>query len=53
MEDEQRQTGESIGDIHKRREMMADERRYIIYYTFGEDENPALKKTEAEEKKNV
>jgi hypothetical protein len=24
--------------MHKRREIMADGRRYIIYYTFGADE---------------
>jgi hypothetical protein len=24
------------GELHKRRETMADGRRYIIYYTFGE-----------------
>ena len=25
----------SVGEMHKRRETMADGRRYIIYYTFG------------------
>ncbi len=29
--------------MHKRRETMADERRYIIYYTFGEDEKTPMK----------
>lgn len=24
-------------ELHKRRELMADGRRYIIYYTFGEN----------------
>jgi hypothetical protein len=28
----------SIAEMHKRRETMADGRRYIIYYTFGEEE---------------
>ena len=27
----------SVGEMHKRREAMADGRRYIIYYTFGDD----------------
>lgn len=27
----------SVGEMHKRREVMADGRRYIIYYTFGDD----------------
>ena len=31
--DEQR--GSSIEQMHKRRELMEDGRRYIIYYTFG------------------
>lgn len=26
----------SVGEMHKRRELMADGHRYIIYYTFGE-----------------
>lgn len=26
-----------VGEMHKRREKMADGRRYIIYYTFGDD----------------
>ncbi len=28
---------QTVGEMHKRREMMADGRRYIIYYTFGEE----------------
>ena len=28
--------GDSVGEMHARREKMADGRRYIIYYTFGE-----------------
>ena len=31
--------GVTVGPLHKRRETMADGRRYIIYYTFG-DEKP-------------
>ena len=27
----------SVGEMHKRQEVMADGRRYIIYYTFGTD----------------
>ena len=28
----------SVGEMHKRQEVMADGRRYIIYYTFGAEE---------------
>ena len=28
--------GAAIGEMHTRRELMADGRRYIVYYTFGE-----------------
>ncbi|MEP6923391.1 MAG: hypothetical protein ABI954_02910 [Pyrinomonadaceae bacterium] len=27
---------ENVGEMYKRREIMADGRRYLIYYTFGE-----------------
>jgi hypothetical protein len=30
--------GTSVGEMHVRREVMADGLRYIIYYTFGADE---------------
>jgi hypothetical protein len=30
------QRGADIGEMHARREQMADGRRYVIYYTFGE-----------------
>ena len=30
------QRGAAVSDMHARREQMADGRRYIIYYTFGE-----------------
>lgn len=39
-----------VGEMHKRRDVMADERRYIIYYTFGKDEQ-ARPKTENKEAK--
>jgi hypothetical protein len=31
----------SVGEMHKRQEVMADGRRYIIYYTFGTEVPPA------------
>ncbi|MEP7213301.1 MAG: hypothetical protein ABI791_09515 [Acidobacteriota bacterium] len=31
--------GTGVGEMHARREVMADGRRYIIYYTFGTDDN--------------
>jgi hypothetical protein len=34
-----------VGEMHKRREVMADGRRYIIYYTFGSDVASADKPT--------
>ncbi len=37
MENETKQLGKSVGDMQKRQEKMADERRYILYYTFGKD----------------
>jgi hypothetical protein len=38
MENEEKQPEKAIGEMHKRRETMADERRYIIFYTFGKDQ---------------
>lgn len=29
---------EQVGELHKRTEKMADGERYIIFYTFGEEE---------------
>lgn len=46
MENEEQKPEEAGGEMHKRRELMADGRRYIIYYTFGEAEI-APRKTEA------
>lgn len=38
MENEEKQLEKPIGKMHKRRETMTDGRRYIIYYTFGDEE---------------
>lgn len=38
MEDKETKPETGVGEIRKRRETMADGRRYIIYYTFGETE---------------
>jgi hypothetical protein len=45
----------NVGEMRKRREKMADGRRYIIYYTFGENEKPKAEITakSAEENENV
>lgn len=32
---------QTVGEMHKRSELMADGRRYIIYYTFGEKTDSA------------
>ena len=37
MENEEKQPENKVGEMHKRRETMADGRRYIIYYTFGDE----------------
>ncbi len=37
MENEENKPEENVGEMHKRRELMADGRRYIIYYTFGDN----------------
>jgi hypothetical protein len=34
MINENTKQGASVGEMHKRREVMEDGRRYIIYYTF-------------------
>ena len=46
-------TKTGVGEINKRRETMADGRRYIIYYTFGETIETPEKAEESEVKKNV
>jgi len=38
MENEKYQPENKVGEMHKRRETMPDGKRYIIYYTFGEEE---------------
>ena len=38
-------------EMHKRRELMADNRRYIIYYTFGE--SPGAAQTETKSAKDA
>ncbi len=43
MEDEEKQPEKVIGEMHKRRETMADAKRYIIYYTFGNKETELQK----------
>lgn len=44
----------NVGEMKKRRVLMADERRYLIYYTFDSSENALLdekSKTETPAKK--
>ena len=41
MENEKVNLEETVGEMHKRRETMADGKRYIIYYTFGDEANIA------------
>ena len=43
-----------IGEMEKRREKMADAKRYIIYYTFGSETASETEKTaDGEPEKNV
>lgn len=42
----------SIGEMHKRRETMADGRRYIIYYTFGNSQSAELECEQTENPKS-
>jgi hypothetical protein len=42
-----------VGKMQKRREKMADEKRYIIYYTFEKNEEMPVKISESETKKDV
>ena len=37
MENQTKQVETIVGDMQKRQEKMADERRYILYYTFEKD----------------
>jgi len=43
METEEKRTEETIGEMRKRREIMADGRRYIVYYKFENDETEPQK----------
>ncbi|MBA2619644.1 MAG: hypothetical protein H0U87_00430 [Acidobacteria bacterium] len=38
MENEEKQSGEKADAMNKQQETMPDGKRYIIYYTFGEEE---------------
>ena len=56
MENRETKPETSVGEMRKRRETMADGRRYIIYYTFGDgsENSEAMKEIEnAEESENV
>ena len=37
MENEEKQSEINVGEMRKRREAMADGKRYIIYYTFDDE----------------
>jgi hypothetical protein len=37
MKNEEKQSGEKTDAMNKQQEMMPDGKRYIIYYTFGEN----------------
>ncbi len=43
MEHKEKQPENKVGEMRKRRETMADERRHIIYYTFGNKETKPQK----------
>jgi len=43
MENEEKQPKNKVGEMHKRRETMTDGRRYIIFYTFGNEETEPQK----------
>lgn len=47
------QRGSVIGAMHARREQMEDGRRYIIYYTFGEDAGETPKNSKEGTPENV
>lgn len=48
MENEEKHLEEKVGEMHRRRETIPDGKRYIIYYTFGEE-----KESPIEVKENV
>ncbi len=47
MPDEIKTKSENVGEMHKRREIMADGKRYLIYYTFGASQDSAQPDTES------
>lgn len=51
--DENVENKAETGEMHKRRETMADDKRYIIYYTFGESKGNSELPPKLEETQNV
>jgi len=49
MPDEKKTSSETVGEMHKRREIMSDERRYLIYYTFGQSSEAPSAETKTSE----
>jgi hypothetical protein len=49
-EEDKKKNDSAIGEMHKRREKMADGKRYIIYYTFGKDSEESSKTIKKGEK---
>jgi len=54
MEDKGKTLKTSVGEMRKRRETMPDGKRYIIYYTFGDEEGAETltQKTTAEKRED-
>lgn len=46
MENEEKKADKAVGEMRKRRETMADGRRYILYYTFGDEDAISLQQDE-------
>ena len=42
MENEEKQAEKAVGEMHKQRETMPDGKRYIIFYTFGDEKEPKI-----------
>jgi len=53
MQDKETKKETRLREMRKRRETMADARRYIIYYTFEKVEEIPPERTQNEEKENV
>lgn len=49
MENEENELEKTVGEMHKQCETMPDGKRYIIYYTFGNEE----REPQSEVKENV